>query len=164
MTEMKCGMTLVRRPNKKGKFRLVEAHSWLQVWGEERNSLGIAFEEGDVVEVCDGNVEAHITLEDEPYFGGCDTKLSVGWKCDLCGQSHGHPELPTDEKGLSKLVSELLKYAPPELLEGMMERHRQEILGRETLLEEQMKREQRQKAARHPGEGRLPMDPEVATD
>ena len=134
---MKCGMTLISRTNRRGKSRVHHCHS------------------GDVVSTCDGNIQAVIMAKDEPYLGGCSSVLSVEWRCDTCGLSHGHPELPTSEEGLSKFITELLNNAPDDLLEGMRATHMEMILGHESRMQEWLAAE----AERQSRRGKLPKDP-----
>ena len=145
---MKCGITLIQRPSgKRGKIKVRFAFSWEQVWAYERGDTPLPIEEdkGDIVSVCDGDVEAGIFLEWEPFYGGCDPRVDIRWKCDKCGFEHGHPELSTSMDDLSMLVTELLSHADSKILEKMKQDHMEYILSHERRMAEFVQEEEAQR-------------------
>jgi len=110
-----------------------------------RYPLPIEEDKGDIVSVCDGDVEAGIFLEWEPFYGGCDPRVDIRWKCDKCGFEHGHPELPTSMDDLSMLVTELLSHADSKILEKMKQDHMEYILSHERRMAEFVQEEEAQR-------------------
>ena len=80
----------------------------------------------DIDYICDGDIEAVVGTEDQPYYGGCTTVLDVNWKCNKCGQVFAHPELPTEPNEFSKFVTKLLESAPQELLDELKDRYKKD--------------------------------------
>lgn len=115
---MKCGLTIVRRPyGKKGKTRVEMAINWKHQWGAERSGHDFGIRDTDIVEVCDGEVHAVVSLD----WGYSDVpSIEVAWKCDKCGFLHSHPELELVQYDLGKFIDRLIEIAGPEFLETLV--------------------------------------------
>ena len=67
------------------------------------------------VQKCDGEIIAHISAINEPYFGGTSAELSIEYKCSKCGCTNDWPvysRLPLDENALSQFVTDAIRNMP----------------------------------------------------
>lgn len=58
-------------------------------------------------EICDGTIEAHVWVEDEPYFGGTNAVFRADFRCTRC-KNTWFKGLPADEDDISKLLTKAI--------------------------------------------------------
>ena len=152
---MKCGCYIKwdKRNSKGNKIKKIIATyvvspTWLgrngrtlKEWVDDHNSF--AKEKHwiniDDLRVCQGNIVVKVQAVDEAYFGGCSAAFEIGYKCDVCGCTQ-YEELPTDEDGISALLTKLIG--------EMDESYRNEAIERLKKEEERMRREHEKFQAR----------------
>lgn len=133
---MKCNAHVIKRPSKKKTSMTVKAQvSWWHVWLTDHNwgdhpykpnQLGL--EEGETIEVCDGNIAVKVRAVDEPDWGDHYARFYIEYECDKCGMTH-FPELPRDEEEVSVLLTEIVSRMSDEDAEMLREIRRQEQIA-----------------------------------
>jgi len=113
----------------------------LKEWIEEHNEYAKPKHQinADELEVCQGNIVVKVKAVDEAYFGGCSSALEIEYWCDVCGCNH-YEEFPTDEDGVSNLLTKLIG--------EMDESYRNEAIERLKKEEDRMRKEHEKFLAR----------------
>jgi hypothetical protein len=64
----------------------------------------------DKAELCEGEIESQIELDEDPYMGGVYYSVAVRFKCKKCGYEYaGDNGLPSDIDSLNKFLTEVIK-------------------------------------------------------
>lgn len=160
---MKCGLNVIWRANKKGtKRQPVKWVSWYHLeevernWGDHPDKPDmLELKEGDVLEVCDGNVGVTVKAVDEPDWGGTYASFEIEYKCDKCGGSY-YPELPQYDEDMSLFITEAVARMPEEEAALLREIVRQRAIADHERRVKDYEEEQRRKAERSGGKRKLP--------
>lgn len=109
---MRCGsiLTMVERRSTKGTRMAINHHKTLTWWAT--SDVGVfptaptmaELSSKPNVEICDGKIIANVSAEDEPYYGGCSSTLSITYVCEKCDNAF-FPELPQTAAELSALLT-----------------------------------------------------------
>ncbi len=79
-------------------------------WGDSRDTVPDiqTRHKGERVgpELCRGDIVAVVSLQSEPYYGGCETVLDIEYRCAKCGWIYNFNEsFPNDADELSKWLT-----------------------------------------------------------